>query len=65
MRLGETLGVTDTDFAEAGPVPARFWAATVNWYVVPGVRPVTVWVVPAPTKEGAVWATAPMYGVTT
>jgi hypothetical protein len=35
-------GVTGLDGAEAGPSFRLFWAITVNVYVVPFVRPVTV-----------------------
>jgi hypothetical protein len=40
-------------------------AATWNVYAVPGVRPVTVWVVAVLAKVCGAWATEPMYGVTT
>jgi hypothetical protein len=38
---GSVRGVTALDVDEAGPVPARFDAVTVNVYAVPFVRPLT------------------------
>jgi hypothetical protein len=53
------------DATDCGPVPLAFLAATVNVYVVPLVRPVTVWVVAAELNVCAGCATEPTYGVTT
>ena len=44
--------------ADCGPVPRAFTAAILNVYVVPFVRPVTVWVLPLPNVCGA-WAVEP------
>jgi hypothetical protein len=41
-------GVTGFEAADAGPVPAVLVAVTVNAYVVPSARPVTVIGLPAP-----------------
>src|SRR5262245_19520202 len=58
--------VTGADAAEGGPVPAAFWAATVNVYVVPATSPVTTrLVVGVAGKETGDCATPPMNGVTT
>jgi hypothetical protein len=53
------------DATDCGPVPLAFLAATVNVYVVPLVRPVTVCVVAAELNVLTGCATEPMYGVTT
>jgi hypothetical protein len=42
---GTTLGVTGLDWTDSEPVPTALTASTVKVYVVPLVRPVTVWVV--------------------
>ena len=39
---GGPAGITETDGADAGPVPTAFTAATMNVYAVPFVNPVTV-----------------------
>jgi hypothetical protein len=64
-RLGDTLGVTEADRADAGPVPAAFCAVTVKVYAVPGVKPVMDCVVPLPVNVRAVCAVSPIHGVTT
>src|ERR1700687_6300943 len=61
---GGPSGVTLFDCAEAVPVPTLLMAATVNVYAVPLARPVTIWVVAVELNVVAVWAVAPMYGVT-
>ena len=43
---GVVAGVAGADPADAGPVPARLMAVTVNVYEVPLVRPVTMQLVP-------------------
>jgi len=60
------LGVTALDGDEAGPVPLALVADTVNVYVVPFVRPVTVVDVTGglPVTVTGVWAVEPMNGVT-
>src|SRR5689334_20647895 len=61
-------GVTAFDCADSGPDPFGLAAVTVNVYVVPFVRPVTVVVVPGgepvTVLARAVWAVEPTYGVT-
>src|SRR5919107_2757170 len=60
-------GVTAFDLADSGPEPFGLAAVTVNVYVVPFVRPVTVVVVsggePVIVFAAAVCAGAPTYGV--
>ncbi len=56
-------GVTAFDI-EAGPVPAALVAATLNVYVVPLERPVTVAETDDPATTVAGCATEPMNGVT-
>ena len=48
-----------------GPRPRLLMAATRNVYVVPLVRPTTVWVVAVELNVWAGFATAPTYGVIT
>jgi hypothetical protein len=50
--------------ADDGPMPMVFFAATLNVYAVPFVRPVTVYEVAVDPVSFAVWAVVPMYGVT-
>ena len=47
------------------PVPFAFFAATLNVYVVPLVRPVTTWVMAVELNVVDGCAIAPMNGVTT
>jgi hypothetical protein len=44
-------GVTELLAAEYAPVPTPFTAATLNWYAVPFVRPVTVALVAVETDR--------------
>jgi hypothetical protein len=59
-------GVTALDGADAGPLPLAFAAVTVNVYVVPVVRPLTVVLVDGgvPVTVFGVCATPLMRGVT-
>jgi hypothetical protein len=59
-------GVTALDCADAGPAPLTLSACTVNVYVVPVDRPVTVVLVAggAPVTTLGAWAVVPTYGVT-
>src|SRR5437762_2044788 len=63
---GAWAGVTAFDGTEAGPRPKALLAVTLNVYVVPLVRPDTVTLVTGgdPDTIVAVWAAAPMKGVT-
>ncbi len=42
---GTAIGVTELEIVDIGPVPTAFFAATLNRYVVPLVKPVTICVV--------------------
>ena len=57
-------GVTAPDGCDSAPKPEEFAAATVNVYVVPLVRPVTVKVVAVEPVGNGVCAVPLMYGVT-
>ena len=50
---------------DTGPVPIAFFAATLNVYVVPLLRPVTTSATAAVLYVWAGCATAPLNGVTT
>ena len=56
-------GVTGFDSTDSGPGPEPLTASTVNVYVVPFWRPVSVYVVAVLPVLIGVWATPPMYGV--
>ena len=58
----EEVGVTASEGADSGPVPSMFVARTRNVYAVPGLRPVTVVLVPDTVLP--VCAAAPTYGIT-
>jgi hypothetical protein len=57
--------VTPPDATDCGPVPLAFLAVTVNVYVVPFARPVTVCEVAVELNVRADCAVDPTYGVTT
>ena len=56
-------GVTAFDSTDSGPAPEPLMASTVNVYVVPFWRPVTVNPVAVVPVLTGVCAFAPMYGV--
>src|SRR5438270_7423851 len=60
---GGAVGVTLLEGAEAAPVPTALVAVTVNVYVVPLVRPVTVAVVGAVPPAGAFTVAVPLAGL--
>jgi hypothetical protein len=61
---GTVAGVTATDAADGGPVPALLIASTVKVYAVPSTSPVMTWLVAGDGKVRGLRAVPPTEGVT-